>query len=126
MLAEKQRKAEEKRLRKAELVRKAMEDGDPFGSTLAQQVELDDDDEDEEESDEAIFREAGYYSVVESTEDTPPEAAADGACSSGAATPSWMSLAPAKQPDSVPSSKTLSSVQDIHRLTRANTVHCKC
>jgi cyclin H len=46
-LAEKQRKADEKRLRKAELVRKAMEDGDPFGSTLANHVELDDDDDDD-------------------------------------------------------------------------------
>ncbi|EKM60956.1 uncharacterized protein PHACADRAFT_84769 [Phanerochaete carnosa HHB-10118-sp] len=46
-VAEKQRKAEEKRLRKAELQRKAMEDGDPFGSTLTAQADLDDDDDDE-------------------------------------------------------------------------------
>ena len=48
-LAEKQRKADEKRLRKAELARRAMEDGDPFGSTLAHEAELDDDDDDDDE-----------------------------------------------------------------------------
>lgn len=47
-LAEKQRKAEEKRLRKAEMIREAMEAGDPFGSTLAEQVDLDDDEDDDE------------------------------------------------------------------------------
>ena len=47
-LAEKQRKAEEKRLRKAEMMRKAMEDGDPFGSALAGQADLDDDEDDDE------------------------------------------------------------------------------
>ena len=47
-VAEKQRKADEKRLRKAELQRKAMEDGDPFGSTLAGQGDLDDDEDDDE------------------------------------------------------------------------------
>lgn len=47
-LAEKLRKADEKRLRKAEMIRKAMEDGDPFGSALAGQADLDDEDDDDE------------------------------------------------------------------------------
>lgn len=48
-LAEKQRKAEEKRMRKAEMIRKAMDAGDPFGSALTGEVDLDDDDDDDDE-----------------------------------------------------------------------------
>ena len=44
---EQERKAAEKRKRKAELARKAMEDGDPFKSDVAREEELDDDDEDD-------------------------------------------------------------------------------
>ncbi|KAI0724426.1 cyclin-like protein [Cerioporus squamosus] len=46
---EKDRKAEEKRLRKAEAARIAMEEGDPFGSELAKKAveDLDDDDDDD-------------------------------------------------------------------------------
>ncbi|TCD66372.1 hypothetical protein EIP91_001421 [Steccherinum ochraceum] len=47
-LDEKERKAAEKRTRKAERIRKAIEDGDPFGTALKEQ-ELDDDDDDDEE-----------------------------------------------------------------------------
>ncbi|KAI0094722.1 cyclin-like protein [Irpex rosettiformis] len=47
-LEEKQRKADEKRKRKAELVRKAMAAGDPFGSELAEKGDLDDDDDDDD------------------------------------------------------------------------------
>lgn len=48
-MAEKQRKADAKRLRKAELVRQAMEQGDPFGSSLVGQADLDDEDDDDDE-----------------------------------------------------------------------------
>lgn len=48
---EKERRADEKRLRKAEAARIAMEEGDPFGSELAKKAaaaaELDDDDDDD-------------------------------------------------------------------------------
>lgn len=47
---EKERKADEKRRRKAEAVRIAMEDGDPFGNELAKKAaaaDLDDDDDDD-------------------------------------------------------------------------------
>ena len=47
-LDEKERKAAEKRARKAERIRKAIEDGDPFGNSLNEQ-DLDDDDDDDEE-----------------------------------------------------------------------------
>ncbi|THH34049.1 hypothetical protein EUX98_g4 [Antrodiella citrinella] len=44
----KERKAAEKRARKAERIRRAIEDGDPFGTTLNEQ-DLDEDDEDDED-----------------------------------------------------------------------------
>jgi cyclin H len=47
---EEERKAEEKRNRKAEEVRKAIEDGDPFGDVLREKAEtglVDDDDDDD-------------------------------------------------------------------------------
>ena len=46
-LEEKQRKADEKRKRKAEVARRAMVAGDPFGSELAEKGDLDDDDDDD-------------------------------------------------------------------------------
>lgn len=48
-LQEKEKKAEEKRKRKAEAAHIAMEEGDPFGSELAKKAaaELDDDDDDD-------------------------------------------------------------------------------
>ncbi|EJF66585.1 cyclin-like protein [Dichomitus squalens] len=48
-LQEKEKKAEEKRIRKAEAARIAMEEGDPFGNELAKKAveELDDDDDDD-------------------------------------------------------------------------------
>ena len=47
-LQEKEKKAEEKRMRKAEAARIAMEEDDPFGSELAKKAaELDDDDDDD-------------------------------------------------------------------------------
>ena len=42
---EQERKAEEKRMRKAELTRRAMADNDPFGSELIKEEDLDDDDD---------------------------------------------------------------------------------
>ncbi|PCH33535.1 cyclin-like protein [Wolfiporia cocos MD-104 SS10] len=45
---ETERKAEEKRKRKAAEVQKAMEDADPFGSPLARDTNLDDDDDDDD------------------------------------------------------------------------------
>ena len=47
-LAEKQPKADEKRLRKVESLRNAMEQGDPFGSALAAQADFDEDEDDDE------------------------------------------------------------------------------
>ncbi|KAH9946791.1 cyclin-like protein [Amylocystis lapponica] len=46
---EAERRADEKRKRKAAEVRKAMEDGDPFGSELARGDGLDDDDDDDDD-----------------------------------------------------------------------------
>lgn len=51
-LQEKERKADEKRKRKAEAARIAMEEGDPFGSELAKKVTEDFDDDDDDDDDD--------------------------------------------------------------------------
>lgn len=45
-LDEKQRKADEKRKRKADTARRAMAAGDPFGNELVEKDDFDDDDDD--------------------------------------------------------------------------------
>ena len=51
-MQEKERKADEKRRRKAEAARIAMEEGDPFGTELAKKAALDDLDDDDDDDDD--------------------------------------------------------------------------
>ncbi|VDB96873.1 unnamed protein product [Peniophora sp. CBMAI 1063] len=79
------------------------------------------DEEEEEEPDEVVFREAGYYSVIERSPE--PSLKLDVEGSSGTATPSWTSTARSAQPERPITSRNLTaSTRNPRRTVRTDTM----